>query len=81
MEDRFTDQPEEMIKACPELGQLCQSVTALENVEGVDTVTETEDKTSGDDGRQERCKYLSQDRSDTLQRILILFGGLLDLLF
>ena len=77
MEDRLTDQPEEVIKTCPELGQLCQSVTALENVEGVDTVTEAEDKTSGDDGRQQRCKYLSQDCSDTLQRILILLGSFL----
>ena len=78
MEDRLTDQPEEMIKTCPELGQLYECVTALENIQGVDNVSETEDKTSGDDGRQQRCEDFRQYRSDSLERILILFCSLLD---
>ena len=55
-------------------------MAALENVQRVDTVTETEDKTSGDDGGQERREDFGQDRRDPLQRILVLFRGLLDLI-
>ena len=71
VEDRLTDEPQEMVKSCPELAQLDKRMTALENIQGVDDISETEDKTSGDDGREERSKDLREDRCDPLQRILI----------
>ena len=73
VEDSFTDQPEEMVNACPELGELDQGVAALENIETVDTVSEAQDQTAGDDRGQEWCKDLRKYRRQTLQRILILF--------
>ena len=79
VEDRFTDEPQEMVKSCPELAQLDKRMTALENIQGVDDISETEDKTSGDDGREERSKDLREDRCDPLQRILIPLRRLLDL--
>ena len=79
VEDRLTDEPQEMVKSCPELAQLDKRMTALENIQGVDDISETEDKTSGDDGREERSKDLREDRCNPLQRILIPLRRLLDL--
>ena len=78
VEDCLTDQPQEVVNACPELGELDQCVSALENIETVDTVSETEDQTAGDDGRQKRCEDFRQHCRQTLQRILVLFGSLFD---
>ena len=78
VEDRFTDQPQEMVDACPELGQLDQGVSALEDIETVDTVSEAQDQTAGDDSRQQRCEDFRQHRRQTLQRILVLLGSLFD---
>ena len=78
VEYRLTDQPQEVVDTCPELAQFYQCVAALENVKRIDTVAETEDQTACDDGGQKRCKDLRQNRCQSLQRILVLLGGLLD---
>ena len=72
MEDGFTDQPQEVVDASQNWESSTRGVSALEDIETVDTVSETQDQTAEDDGRQERCEDLRQDGSQTLERILVL---------
>ena len=78
VEDRLTDQPQEVVDACPELAELYQCMSALENVQGVNTVAEAQDQTAGDDRGQKGRKDLRQNGCQSLQRILIFLGRLLD---
>ena len=63
-------------RSCPD--QFYQCVSALENIERINTVAEAQDQTAGDDRGQKGRKDLCQNGCQSLQRILVLLGRLLD---
>ena len=82
MEDGFADEPQELVNACPELAQLNQSSgAACEDVHAVDNVTEAEDQTAGNNCGDQGSEDLCQSGHDALQRVLILLGCGLSLVF
>ena len=82
VEDGFADEPQELVNACPELAQLNQSSgAACEDVHAVDNVTEAEDQTAGNNCGDQGSEDLCQSGHDALQRVLILLGCGLSLVF
>lgn len=61
MEDRFADQPEEVVGSCPELGNIRQALRiVVEKVDFTDYIAEAEDKTAADQGRDQGSEDLAQ---------------------
>ena len=75
MEDRFADQPEEVICSCPELRDICEALcSVIEEVDLTDHVSEAEYKTAADQGRDQWREDLAQGAHDLLERVLVCLG-------
>ena len=71
MEDCFANQPEELVHAGPELGDIRQALGAVrEEIDLTDDIAEAQDQTAADQGRNDRRKNLAQSSHDPLGRIL-----------
>ena len=81
MEYCLTDQPQEAVYSCPELGHLDQCLCpAVHKLNLTDDVPESQNQTADDDGRNQRCEYLCDISYRLLNRIHVPFRFLLHFL-
>src|SRR5699024_6544820 len=72
MEHRFSDQTQEVISTRPKPGKNRQALgSVIENVDFADDITEAQNQTAADQGRNEGSENLAQAAHDPLNHVLV----------